>query len=99
VNWLWWILGASSVAAIGWHEVTEHHLLRYVFRRPVEPSPHHHAWVDIGARQRHAIHAEMAVSAVLLAAITGLYPVVGLAVAALLTVTCTGWSLFHRAEH
>jgi hypothetical protein len=46
VNWGWWILGAASVAAIGWHEVTEHHVVRIVLRsadraappRPPEPA-------------------------------------------------------------
>jgi hypothetical protein len=96
VNWLWWVLGAASLARIGWHEVTEHHVLRYLLRRHVTPSPHHAMWDGIGRPQRRAIHAEMAVSAVLMAAVTGSWPVVGLVLAGILTVTCTGWSLFHR---
>jgi hypothetical protein len=95
VNWAWWLIGAIAVAAVAWHEVTEHHAVARLFRRPVDPSPHHHMWAGIGQPQRRAIHAEMAVSAVLLAAVTGLWPVIGLSLAALLTVTACAWSLFH----
>jgi hypothetical protein len=96
VTWAWWAVAACAVAALGWHELTEHHLISRLFRREVDASPHHHMWDSIGGPQRRAIRAEMILFAALAAALAGIFPVPAVVVACLLTVASAGWVMFGR---
>lgn len=96
MSYAWWAIAGAALAGISWHEVTEHHLLRRLFRRPVTPSPHDRAWASLARPRRREIHAEMTLLAGLASAVTGLYSGAALLLAAVMTATAAASVMFGR---
>jgi hypothetical protein len=96
VIWLWWTVAGFALAALGWHEVTAHHLAGRLLRREIHATQHHSMWDGLGRPQRFEIRAEMVLFAVLAAAVAGIFPVPAIVVACLLTLASAGWVLFGR---
>ena len=94
--WLWWVVAGFALAALGWHEIADHHLFARLFRRQVHASQHHSMWDGIGRPQRVAVRAEMVLFAALAAAVAGIFPDPAAVVAVLLTLVSSGWVLFGR---
>jgi hypothetical protein len=66
---VWAVTLTAAAAALAWHEIGAHHLA---------PGDHHDAWTRLGSARRGEIQAEMLLTGVLYAAVTGLWPAVGL---------------------